>query len=204
MIHIVTANSIEIKSIKDSNNNFVIVHLHTEPFKVFNRPMTKYVFDIYYQDGMDLDQLYSEGMEYNNSNGYIYNPIPSPNITSVLDEIVQKVKDLEPVDTDPDDDDEQSSEYPEPAEEGAPPDVTTLALACYPSLNAQIRKYLDSEFIDQDCDVRCLDLYRYMKLTSVEKLVNSLKQTLNTEFIYPDDPISFAYSIYLSVIGAVG
>ena len=41
-----------------------------------------------------------------------------------------------------------------------------------------------------------LDLYQYLKITSKDNLVNILTQTLNTKFVYPDDPVAFGYAIY--------
>ena len=181
MINIVTSNIIPIKSIYNYNDNFIICHLHTvtHPFP-YSVPKLKYLFDIYHQDEMIMDDSDSyasdEDMEYR------YHPVAS--ITEALNQIAEDVIQFESDELEKDEDLQQE---------------ITLAVSCDYPWNKQVIKYLNNQFTDHDSDLTCLDIYNYMKIGSIERLGTTLKSMLGTNYIYPEDPIAFGYAIYQAV-----
>ena len=46
-------------------------------------------------------------------------------------------------------------------------------------------------------------MYQYFKATNEEKMAQFVKTALQTEFVYPEDPIAYAYSLH-RVLGGSG
>lgn len=194
MFHVITSNGIPIRSIRDYIENFVLVHMYTTELKFGRKPITKFIFDIYHYDGLDENELQPEGCVYTSSTEYEYNFIPVAGILPALDMITATVLRFTQSSLDGNDSVPLS---------GTNDTTDTVAIAVPYEYSNQIRKYLDDQFVDHSSDIEALDMLRYMKFVKLDRLSASLKTLLNTEFVYQDEPISFAYSVYLGLIGGI-
>lgn len=178
MTHIITSNLGTVGSIHQYQDNFIIVHLHV----VHQAPLVNYtphfIYDVYYQDGMVLDEDY----ESDNEVEFVLHPVAS--ITEALDSITDDLVD---------DDYEENKKDQDKTEERA------IVTACNPSWNRQVTRYMNEQISSLGSSLEVMNLYTYMKIVNIDRLVQSLKASLNTEFIYPDEPISFAYALYQCV-----
>lgn len=181
MIRLITSNIIPIRSIKDYNDNFIICYLHTSLITPHNPPKTKYIFEIYYQTDMLID-------EEETDHEMVFNYHPVSTITEALDKIADFVQ--YEVETEMDKDEDLRDEV-------------TVGVCCDYSWNTQVVKYLNSNFADHELEFECLNLYQYLKIVRVERLVQTLKGALGTEFIYPEDPVNFGYALHLGLAGLV-
>lgn len=180
MTNVITSNQISIKgNIRSYQNNFIICHLYTKNILVTSSPLEQMVFDIYYQDGMDLE---TNGEEYENTDTMKFNFHPVPTITSAFDMISSEICDME---LDAEDENENQNT-----------EIFRCFIACQYSWNQAATAYFRNQFEELQMETPAENIFRCLKLPSMERLVNLLKVSLNTTFIYPDDPISFSYAIY--------
>ena len=176
MIHVITTNEIDINSIHDYVDNFVIVHLQAQDIYAGVKPITKYIFDVYHKDGMKFDDD-----EYESSSTFVYNFHPMQGIVPTLNAISSTVESA------------PENDY----------DDTHVALATTHVLSPKFRKYLDEKFTEDEVDVKVLDLLQYMHMPRLEYLTRSVKSILNSEFVYQDDPIAYSYAVYMAIIGGI-
>ena len=151
-------------------------------------PLTKkakliYQFDIFYQDGMEFDPD-----DYSNTDTMIFKFHPVNAITTALEEISSMIVDLELDNEEQDEDLQEDNQF---------------CVCCDYLTNQQIVQYLNHQFNELDSDTTCLNLYQYLKITDTEKLVNLVKMVLSTDFVYPDEPISFSYALYKAIKGMI-
>ena len=180
MIYILTANSVPMKSIKDYNDNFVFSLLHTENSKIHKAKKTFYQYDIFLQDGMD-----TEG--YDISGDMINCDIHEhPEITSSLDHIVEILLAAE----------ERQAMRDEDLQE-----EITLMVCCDYQWTQTYVKELNERFAEAESELTALNIYRELHIASKDRLTTMLKTALNTEFIYPDDPIAFGYALVTALGG---
>lgn len=75
-----------------------------------------------------------------------------------------------------------------------------VIVVCEKQWNKEAVRYLKQALVDRIEDIEdypnVLDLYQYLKITNKDDLANILVQTLNTKFVYPEDPVAFGYAIY--------
>lgn len=183
MIQILTSNKILSKSIKSYVDNFIFCFLHTKYQYPMNPPKLIYQFDIFYQDGMEFDQD-----DYSNTDTMIFKFHPVNAITTALEEISSMIVDLELDNEEQDEDLQEDNQF---------------CVCCDYLTNQQIVQYLNHQFNELDSDTTCLNLYQYLKITDTEKLVHLVKMVLSTDFVYPDEPISFSYALYKAIKGMI-
>lgn len=185
MIHVITSNDMQIKSINKYADNFVIVHMFTKELYVGIKPITKFIFNVYHKDGFELDDIEDiTGSDYVTSSQYEYNFIPVAGITPALDNISETI-----INNYPEDEDDANDMH--------------VALATRNPYSGQIRKYLNEIFTEHELDIQVLDMLRYMGMVNLDRLTNSIKTILSTDFVYQDDPISYSYSVYLALMGGL-
>ena len=106
-------------------------------------------------------------------------------LTTVLDDIAGMIAAYQEYNLSQDEDDQEE---------------LNVIVVCEKQWNKEVVRYLNRALADRIEDIEdypnVLDLYQYLKITSKDNLVNILTQTLNTKFVYPDDPIAFGYAIY--------
>jgi hypothetical protein len=161
--------------------------LHSESSK-FHRTKTQiFQYDIFTQDSSspDLEDCVS-------SDGINFDIHEQPTITSALDEIANLLMDVW---------EKQQARSEDLKEE------ITLACCCPYKINQQFVKYLNEIFSDVDMsigkDLVALNLYNQLRVSSSSRMAELLRSLLNTEFIYPDDPISFGYALNQVLVGGM-
>lgn len=182
MIFILTSNNTNIKNIKDYNENFIFCLIHSINQYPFRIPKDKFIFDIYYQDGMDIDiESNTEDMEFRYHN--------LSTITEVLDSISDYLYQIENTERNKDEDIR---------------DEIMFGVCCEYNINNQICKYLINSISNyEDSELIPVNLYQYLKVGSSDKMCQILKRMLHTEFIYPDDPTSYSFALFSAVKGVM-
>jgi len=175
MIHVITSNPLDIRSIKFYADDFVICDTYQKTMPPMMVPV--YQIDVYYHE--DLDPVIFEDYEDEPDIRYMFKPVPS--IIHALEDIAEK---LEPTEKQSEDTDEHM-----------------LAVACGYDWNQQICKRLNLSLKDAESKTRALNIYTAMKMTSQDKLVQFIKSVLGSENVFPDDPIAFGYALHVSLNG---
>ena len=180
LIEIITTNKInnsQTWKITDYVENFVVVHhSQTRNLKVLADEVETNSYDVYCQDG--IEQTISE--DYESTNNEIFNFIPSRSIQESLDQIIEDI--LENYDTN------DENEF-------------VIVVVSDPISSKNICKYMNSKFTEEETDLKTMNLLEYMNMKSLDELSDSIKNTLNSDFVYPDDPISFSYAIRILLNG---
>ena len=188
MIHVITSNPITVKSIYDYTQNFIICDCSETSYPPYQE--LGYKVEIYYADGMDT----SDFDQYVDENLIRYTQIPIVSIQSAADEIANKL--IQEVSA--------ASGTKDVRTGGAPAaENTQLVVACSYQWNHKLVRYIEDKLAAAKVDVDILDIYRYMKFPSDEKLSTYVKAALGTEFIYPDDPVQYSYALMLVVGGVI-
>ena len=161
MIHIITSNSVPVRSIYDYIDNFQIVHHTKRPVPVpFSDMIMKHVFQVYIHE-MD-------------------------SIVHSLDEIANGIID-------------QWKKEKASGEE----EETIIVVACSPEWNHAACRYLDKRIQAKGLDTGCMNLYKTLHVMSTESMKKIVSNTLNTDMIYPEEPVPFAYALDRALIGLV-
>lgn len=178
MLHIITSNHIPINNIKTYTNNFVLTHLYRRNIPIPTKiPRTKLSFNIFHQPEMELDQD-----SYRDTVDMEFHFNECPDLTSSFDQIGESI----------------CSQYEKcfVADTDDSPEEFQIILACDKTWNQQGVKYLNSFFKEKGLDISVMNLYTYYGIVNYDKLKTLIQSVLNSEFIYPDDPISFSYALY--------
>ena len=179
MINVITSNPLDIKSIHRQNDNFILVHTT----KVILPPRSEpgFNFDIYYQDGFDI---HTECEPYEDSPGINLNYIPVAMITEALDGIIEEIVDQE-----------EEGEN-EAAKSGDTIEENMLAVVCNYKWCHQAVRYMRTELRGYKCEIEPLNLFKELHMPSDMKLAEYVKMTMNSNLVYPEDPIQYGYVIY--------
>lgn len=187
MLHIITSNAVPVKNIKEYNDNFVICHLFQKEMNApFSRMKMKYDFHVFHQDEMEFDQE-----EYMNSADMEFHFNPEPDITESLKAIIQTIDSYNEKYNGKDGEDEDN------------PEEFQVIVACNKQWNKQVVKYLRQRFHDKGLDITPLDIYEYFGIVNIDKLKNMIQSALGSEFVYPEDPVSFSYALYMTFAGGL-
>ncbi len=180
MIFCITSNNLSSKNIMTYSDNFVFSVIHSENIAPSMSGSKKHVFDIFYQDGMGIEEEESTG-----DMKFIYHPVNSVEqaLTKIFDYLSYYL--------------ENEAEKAEDLRD----EIITIC-SCDYDINSQVCKYLNNLFSDNETDYKVSNIYKSFKIPSTERLVEILKKSLNTEFIYSDDSVAFGYAIYKALDGA--
>lgn len=185
MTHVITSNPLDITSIKDYNDNFIFSHLMKKKMLPLASGELGNLFKIYHQDGMDL----SDYEEYLNEPNFTYEFIPTTTITTALDSIVQDIASAE------------CGARLVREQTGDPQEEIVVVVACGITWNKQVVRYMNTKLNQLMMETSVMDLYQYMKIVRMDKLTNFVKTVLNSEFVYPDDPVAFSYALMKTLEG---
>ena len=184
MLHVITSNSVPVKSIYQQIDNFELCHLfQKESLYPFSQLKMKMDFHVFHQDEMDVDQD-----DYKNNAEMEFHFNSSEAIPAALDSIVQTIETY-------------YEKYNSADDAERNPEEFQILACCSYEWNQQAVKYLNNQFKEKGLDLEAVNVYKYFKAPSAEKLKAIIKETLNSDFIYPEDPISFAYSLYVMIMG---
>lgn len=186
MIHILTTNPMDMRTIHENIENFVLCHVYQKPMLPYADKSMGYVFKVYHQDGMDL----SEYDEYLNEPNFSYEFIPVPAVTVALESIMKDICDSE-IDLELDGEDNDCS-----------PDELIFAVCGSSSkLTSMICKYLNTQFQENDSEVVTMNLYKYMHRTKIDQIADIMKMQLNTTMVYEEDPVAFSFVLFQLING---
>ena len=182
MIHIITSNSVPVSSIQRYADNFMIVHHYKrEVPSPFSEIKLRHVFQTYIQTDMEYDES-----EFQDSSDFEFHIHEEPSIIPSLDEIINAIVDQWKKERQEDDDVE-----------------TIVVCACDMAWNRSAVWYMNKCLHARGVDVDCMDLYVTLRAGSADRIKSIISAQLDTEFIYPDEPVSFAYAIDRALIGLV-
>lgn len=181
MIFIVTSNLIDVSSIKDIQDGYVISLLRDSKNLVMVSNPTVYQYHLYSQGDMMLSDIYQSDETLR----FQFDTVSS--FSEVIEEISRQIYEKEKSELSKDEDVRE--------------DITVIVCCNYP-WNRQMVRALNQELSDIGSDIECLDLYKYLKVGSMDRMVQGLKGMLNTDHVYPDDPVAFSYALY-QVVGGI-
>lgn len=187
MLNVITSNPISVTSLKRYHDNFIICHATERPLVA---PMVNggigFSFKVYHQDGMDVEEY----DEYTNVPGFKYEFIPVRSITQALDSIVDTIVD------DEDKIDQRAGDL------NIPKDEIMIVCACGKQWNRLVVQYINKE-LARDAESQAFDIYRHFRCTQESQLAQIVKNRLDTKFVYPEDPIAYAYALYQALGGSI-
>lgn len=175
MLYIITSSYLNFSSIMNYQENFILSVLHSSISKVHRTRTKIFQFDIYTQDSSspELEDCSSE-------DGINYDIHEHSAIIQSLDEIAEMFMD-ESI--------RQQQRTNDLQEE------IIIASCCSYGINSQVVKYLNRYFTSNSSELKVLNLYQQLRIPSSDKMSELLRSLLGTNFIYPDDPISFGYAL---------
>ena len=189
MLHVITSNPLKLGSIHRNNNNFIVVHTYTKIIIPRVATSIGYGIDIYHQDGMSLEEF----DDYHSDDGIVYDFIPVAAITQALDMISDVITR---------DETQRQERNRNLEQDDDPPDESMVAVSCDQSWNKQASRYINQILSSNGIELSAIDLYSTLKIVSQNRLTEYLKKSLGTEFIYPEDPVSYGYAIH-RVLGGI-
>ena len=189
MLHVITSNPLKLGSIYRNNDNFIVVHTYTKIIIPRVATSIGYGIDIYHQDGMSLEEF----DDYHSDDGIVYDFIPVAAITQALDMISDVITR---------DETQRQERNRNLEQDDDPPDESMVAVSCDQSWNKQASRYINQILSSNGIELSAIDLYSTLKIVSQNRLTEYLKKSLGTEFIYPEDPVSYGYAIH-RVLGGI-
>lgn len=202
MLHIITSNRIPVSSLKDYTENFIICHKSKTAINVPYRDIAfQHQFSIYIQSGME-SQIESE--DYISTIEEKFEEYQAKCISDVLEDIGGKISSNLLCEN------SRLAAHREGAGEADRKLVEEpmIICACDPSWNRMVHSYLNNYFkkhllAKHGIAVECLNLYAYLKMVNDDTIKRMLKNILNTDFIYPEEPVSFSYALDRAMVGLV-
>lgn len=206
MLHIITSNRIPVNSLKEYSDNFIICHKSKTEINVPYRNIAyQHQFSIYIQSGMN-SQIESENYTSSMEEKFLEYQVST--ISDALEDIGGKIsKDLLCENDrrrsagrgrDKADKDHENNTREEPM----------IFCACDPAWNHLACSFLNKYFrrnllAKSGISVECLNLFSYLKVVNDDAIKSIIKNILNTDFIYPDEPVSFSYALDRVMFGLV-
>lgn len=176
---IITSNPIQLKNnIYDYVDNFEIVCVRERSLSTMRTPTSVYQYDVWYHDGMDIE------IE-TNDHEFQFHYYPTDVLTTALDEIAKLIIMIQEAILERDEDDQEE---------------LNVIVICEKQWNKDAVHYINQKLAEDMDDVgnypNVMDLYQYLRIGNKDDFANIMKNTLNTQFIYPEDPVAFGYAVY--------
>lgn len=176
MNHVITCNPIgEIKSLKQPIENFVVCHFHEYDAKFYLTKKTKPIFDLYVQDEY-CDDVESLLEEYESEQVNVYEVPALSEISEILSQNIA-------AEYNPDD----------LLDENSDKELPCVYLCADVDFSNLMTASLNRSFRNKGLELEAINLMKYYQLTNFSKLVDMMKTELETQFIYPEDPVQFAF-----------
>lgn len=186
MVDFITTNSIDIDSVYDDIENFIICHnfIKQSKLNVSVNPITSVVhITVYYKDGFNEDELEEIKESYGSNASMKFRFVPVENITSALNKIINnisnRIAELE------DDETYEDSEYEDN-------DIDVMCVMEEP-IARLFNSYINKKASNNQLPIQSSSLLQYTKIPNLAHLTHTLKMIFDNEYIYPEDPISFGY-----------
>lgn len=182
MIHIITSNHVPVTSIKHYVDNFMIVHHYKRQILLpYSDPKLKHIFQTYIQTEMD----YPED-EFEDTAQFEFHIHEMSTMIESIDQIILAIYD----------------QWKKIKDSGSDED-TMIICACVPEWNTSLCSYMNKIMHSKGMDTTCLNWYQALHAPSIESMKNIMTNRLGTKFIYPDEPVSFAYAIDCAMVGMI-
>lgn len=176
MNHVITCNPIgEIKSLKNEVDNFIVCHFHEYDAKFYLTKKTKPIFDLYVQDEY-CDAVEELLTEYEREQVNVYEV---PSLSVIPEVLVQNIG----AEYNPDD----------LLDENSDKELPCVYLCADTPFSTLMASSLNREFRKNGYEIEVTNLMKYYQTPSFDRLVDMMKRELETEFIYKDDPVQFAF-----------
>lgn len=176
MIIVLASNKLDNPKMYDDNQDFMITALYAERSDVMRDAISYYnneLFNTYYKSGMNMEDVIAEYSPEDDSSDDDdeYNFIEKVYISEVIEEIAANISTLEEYDP-------------------------KIIIAIEGLFGTLVTSKLNKIFRSNSVELEAVNLFQYYKISNLEALTKSVKSSLNTNFIYPEDPISFSYALY--------
>lgn len=176
MNHVITCNPIgDIKSLKQPIENFVVCHFHEYDTKFYLTKKTKPIFDLYVQDEY-CDDVESLLEEYESEQVNVYEVPALSEISEILSQNIA-------AEYNPDD----------LLDENSDKELPCVYLCADVDFSNLMTSSLNRSFRNKGLELEAINLMKYYQLTNFSKLVDMMRTELETQFIYPEDPVQFAF-----------
>lgn len=190
MNHIITCNPIGlITSLKKPYHNWTVCHLHEKDAKFYLTKKTRIVYDIYSEDENNndiLDEWFDDESGYDKMFEMKFHEVP------YLSEIPAMVSSIIRDEYSPEDLLDEDKESP------------TIMVAAEPDFSRLMVGALNRQFRADNLELEAINLMSYYQITEFAKLVEMIKKEMNSDFVYGDDPVSFAYVVNRMLRGKGG
>lgn len=181
MVDFITTNSIDIDSVHDDIENFIICHnfIKQSKLNVSINPITSVVhITVYYKDGFNEDELEEMQESYGSNASMKFRFVPVENITSALNKIINnisnRIAELE------DDETYEDSEYEDN-------DIDVMCVMEEPVARL-FNSYINKKATNNQLPIQSSSLLQYTKIPNLTHLIHTLKTIFDNEFIYPGRP----------------
>lgn len=176
MNHIITCSPIgKIKSLKDPVDNFIVCHFHEYDAKFYYTKKTLPIYEIFVQDENcnEVDELLDT---YHEENVNVHEVPALSEIPTIIAETVA-------LEYSPEDLLDENSDI----------EVPSVYLSADVSFSNLMTSALNREFRNSALELECVNLIKYYGMTEFSAMVQMMKRELETDFIYSEDPVLFAY-----------
>ena len=177
MVVILTADQLPVKSIQEYADNFLIAFTTEKLSPVLNNTWVPY-YELYCQEGSE-EEIPDDPkiiIKYNSA----------VNITDAAEKVAIRLAEI----------DSSITAYNDQYESN---ELLQVFVCCPYDWNNQFTNALNAALRENDHDLEVTDLYRYLHVVRVDRIVQSLKQILSTDFIYPEDAMAFGYALHAAI-----
>lgn len=180
MIFTLTSNNLDVQSIKDIQDDFILSLSCNYPSPI--KLKTKiYQFDIIHHPSIPVADMYqSEG-------DLIFKFYSVDTISEAVDQIADLLNLRYQREFNRDEDVR---------------DEISLAVCCNYQWTQKITSLISSRLDELDADIACQNLYRTLKQPSIERITTMLNNMLNTDKVVSADPVTFGFALQ-NVLGGM-
>ena len=170
---------INLNNTQDDKGIF-LVHLCENIIVPFNSNQSGYIFTVYYHHDKNINSYKNS---YTDTQSMRFKFVPVTDLIQALNLISESIINTQ----------KQNMDVVE---------ENMVAFMLNTSWNTQCLNYINRQLKQKNQTLSCFDIYRYMGIVNKSKLADVIKSMLQTDKVFPDDPIAFAYSVMIALNGA--
>lgn len=179
MYHIITSSFISSVS-----NEFILSHIQ-------ENSSGKYTIHVFTDPDVDPDEFsdYREDFKEREWLGYQFETFAASNLKEALKMIAHEIVTVE----------QEMLKESEAANDT--PEETNVICSCDYDSNRQVVQDLNTLLDQEGSNTTCLDIYKYLKAPSIDKLAEIICNNLHISNCHQEDPIAFSYAVLLYMTG---